>query len=103
MGTPADLTIAIPGSGPPVAVPDTAGSDPVPMDDDTIYQPVIAYFTCIQNNIAQITSGNTLQVMREAEQRHLQIMQGVVDSIKNDYGQTSSSKRNKSMNKDRRK
>jgi len=27
MGTPADLTLAIPGSGPPVAVPDTAGGD----------------------------------------------------------------------------
>ena len=65
------------------------------MDDDTIYQPVIAYFTFIQNNIAQITSGNTQQVMREAEQRHLQIMQGVVDSIKNDYGQTSSFIQNK--------
>jgi hypothetical protein len=65
------------------------------MDEDTIYQPVIAYFTFIQNNIAQITSGNTQQVMREAEQRHLQIMQGVVDSIKNDYGQTSSFIQNK--------
>ena len=94
MGTPADLSLAIPGSGPPVAVPDPAGSNPVPIDD-TIYQPVVVYFTCIQNNIAQITSGNTQQVMREAEQRHLQIMQGVVDSIKNDYGQTSSFIQNK--------
>ena len=83
MGTPADLSLAIPGSGPPVTVPDPAGSDPVPMDDDTIYQPVVAYFTFIQNSIAQITSGNTLQVMREAELRHLQIMQGVVETIKN--------------------
>ena len=79
MGTPADL----PGSGPPVTVPDPAASDPVPMDDDTIFQPVVACFTFIQNNIAQITSGNTLQVMREAELRHLQIMQGVVETIKN--------------------
>ena len=57
----------------------------MPMDEETIYQPVVAYFTFIQNNLAQITSGNTLQVMREAEQRHLQIMQGAVDSIKNDW------------------
>ena len=57
----------------------------MPMDEETIYQPVAAYFTFIQNNLAQITSGNTLQVMREAEQRHLQIMQGAVDSIKNDW------------------
>ena len=55
------------------------------MDEDTIYQPVIAYFTFIQNNLAQITSGNALQVIREAEQRHLQIMHGVVDSIKNEW------------------
>ena len=85
MGTPADLTLAIPGSGLSVAVPDTAGGDSMPMDEETIYQPVVAYFTFIQNNLAQITSGNTLQVMREAEQRHLQIMQGAVDSIKNDW------------------
>jgi len=55
------------------------------MDEDTIYQPVVAYFTFTQNNLAQITSGNALQVMREAEQRHLQIVHGVVDSIKNDW------------------
>ena len=50
MGTPTDLTLAIPGSGPPVAVPDTAGDDSEPMDENTIYQPVVAYFTFIQNN-----------------------------------------------------
>ena len=54
----------------------------MPMDDDTIYQPVVAYFTFIQNSITQITSGNTLQVTRKAEQRHLQITQGVVETIK---------------------
>ena len=55
------------------------------MGEDTIYQPVIAYFTFIQNNLSQISSGNTLTVTREAEQRHLQIMHGVVGSIKNDW------------------
>ena len=84
-GAPTNLPLTIPGSGPPVAVPDTAGGNSEPMDEDTIYQPVIAYFTFIQNNLAQITSGNALQAMREAEQRHLQIMHGVVDSIKNDW------------------
>ena len=74
-----------PRSGPPVAVPSTAGGNSEPMDEDTIYQPVVAYFTFTQNNLAQITSGNALQVMREAEQRHLQIVHGVVDSIKNDW------------------
>ena len=42
------------------------------------------YFTFIQQNLSQITSGNTIQVMREAEQRSLEIMQGVVDSIRNE-------------------
>ena len=85
MGTPSDIPLAIPGSDPPDAVHIIAGDDSEPMDDNTIYQPVVAYFTFTQNNLAQITSGNTLQAMREAEQRHLQIMHGVVDSIKNDW------------------
>ena len=42
MGTPSDLPLAIPGSGPPVAVPNTAGEDSEPMDEDVIYQPVVA-------------------------------------------------------------
>jgi len=68
-----------------VAVPNVAGGDSAPMDEETMYQPVAAYFTFIQNNMSQITSGNTLQVMREAEQRHLQIMHGVVDSIRSEW------------------
>ena len=83
MGTPSDIPLAIPGSDLPDAVHIIAGDDSEPMDDDTIYQPVVAYFTFTQNNLAQITSGNTLQAMREAGQRHLQIMHGVVDKIKN--------------------
>ena len=62
-----------------------AGGNSEPMDDETMFQPVVAYFTFIQNNLSQITSGNTLQVMREAEQRHLQIMHGVVDSIRSEW------------------
>ena len=86
MGTPTDHPLAVPGSGPSaVAVPNIAGGNSEPMDDETMFQPVVAYFTFIQNNLSQITSGNTLQVMREAEQRHLQIMHGVVDSIRNEW------------------
>ena len=86
MGTPIDHPLAVPGSGPSaIAVPNVAGGNPEPMDDETMFQPVVAYFTFIQNNLSQITSGNTLQVMREAEQRHLQIMHGVVDSIRNEW------------------
>ena len=90
MGTPTNLPLTIPGSGPPVAVPDTAGGNSEPMDADTIYQPVIEYCTFIQNNLAQTTSGNTLQVMREAEQSY---------PIKNDSGRTGSPNRSKSMSK----
>ena len=50
MGAPADLPLAVPGSGPIVAVPNAAGGDSEPMDDETMYQPVVAYFTFIQNN-----------------------------------------------------
>ena len=86
MGTPTDLPLAVPGSGPStVAVPNVAGGNSAPMDEETMFQPVVAYFTFIQNNMSQITSGNTLQVMREAEQRHLQIMHGVVDSIRSEW------------------
>ena len=86
MGTPADHPLAVPGSGPStVAVPNIAGGNPVPMDDEVMNQPVVAYFTFIQNNMTQISSGNALQVMREAEQRHLQIMHGVVDPIRSEW------------------
>ena len=84
MGTPNDLSLAVPGSGPPVAVPAIAGSNPEPMEDDSIRQPVVAYFTFIQNNLAQLTSGNAQQVMREAEQRHMQIMNEVILGLRNE-------------------
>jgi hypothetical protein len=51
------------------------------MDDEVLYQPVVAYFTFSQNNLSQITGGNALQVMREAEQSHFQIMNGVVENL----------------------
>ena len=86
MWTPTDHPLAVPGSGPSaIAVPNVARGNSEPMDDETMFQPVVAYFTFIQNNLSQITSGNTLQVMREAEQRHLQIMHGVVDSIRSEW------------------
>ena len=48
MGTPSDLPLAIPGTGPP-AIPASAGGDPVPMDDVVMSQPVVAYFTFIHS------------------------------------------------------
>ena len=51
MGTPTDLPLAIPGTGPPAVPSHPAGVDPVPMADVVMSQPVIAYFTFIQNNL----------------------------------------------------
>ena len=57
----------------------------MPMDDVVMSQPVIAYFTFIQNNLNQLTGGNAQQVMREAEQRHLQIMNEVLQGLRNEF------------------
>ena len=51
MGTPNDRSLAVTGSGPVVAATGIAGSNPEPMDDDSIRQPVVAYFTFIQNSL----------------------------------------------------
>ena len=84
MGSPPDLPLVIPGTGTP-PVPTSAGGDSVPMDDVVMSQPVIAYFTFIQNNLNQLTGGNAQQVMREAEQRHLQIMNEVLQGLRNEF------------------
>ena len=57
MGTPTDLPLAIPGTGPPAVPTHPARVDPVPMDDVAMSQPVVAYFTFIQNNIQQLYWG----------------------------------------------
>ena len=48
-------------------------------------QPAVAYFTFIQNNIQQLTGGNANQVMREAQQRHPQIMNEVLQGLTNEW------------------
>ena len=53
------------------------------MDDVVMSQPVVAYFSFIQNSIQQLTGGNANQVMREAEQRHLQIMNEALQGLRN--------------------
>ena len=85
MGTPTDILLAIPGTGPPAVPSHPAGTDPVPMDDVAMSQPVVAYFTFLQNNIQQFAGENANQVMREAEQRHLQIMNEVLQSVRNEW------------------
>lgn len=45
MGTPTDLPLAIPGTGPPAVPCYPAGIDRVPMDHVVMSHPVVAYFT----------------------------------------------------------
>ena len=65
----------------------SAGVTAVPMDEDVMQQPVVAYFQFIQNNVQQIQAGNVERVMREAEQRHLEIMQATFDGIRERFQQ----------------
>ena len=64
-----------------------AGVTAVPMDEDVMQQPVVAYFQFIQNNVQQIEAGNVERVMREAEQRHREIMQATFDGIRERFQQ----------------
>ena len=77
--------VAIPGHNSTSAA--SAGVAAVPMDDEEMQQPVIAYFQFIQQNVQHIQAGDVDRVMREAEQRHLQIMQATVDSIRERFQQ----------------
>ena len=65
----------------------SAGVTAVPMDEETLQQPVVAYFQFIQQNVQHMQAGDVDRVMREAEQRHLQIMQATVDSIRERFQQ----------------
>ena len=57
----------------------------VPMDDVVTSQPVTAYFQFIQNNVHQIQAGNVEGVMREAEQRHREIMAATLENVRQQY------------------
>ena len=62
---------------------DAAGVNPAPMtvDEGTFYQPVQAYFQCVQNNLTYINEGNIDAFRREAEERHTQIMEQKVQQL----------------------
>ena len=77
--------VAVPGHNGTDAA--SAGVTAVPMDEDEMQQPVIAYFQFIQQNVQHIQAGDVDRVMREAEQRHRQIMQATVDSIRERFQQ----------------
>lgn len=84
-----------PSSVAPADDANAAGSNAVPIvvdpNDEESRAPMIAYFTFIQNNMAQIQSGNVEAVMNEAENRHREIMQHVVQGYQTAYDRTLAS------------
>ena len=86
MRAPHDLSLAVPGSRPVTATAGQAGSNPEPMEEESMRQPVVAYFSFIQNNLSQLTTCNAQQVSREAEQWHMQIMNEVILGLRNEIG-----------------
>ena len=79
-----DLPLVASGTGPIAPSTGSAGGDTEPMEDESIRQPVVAYFTFVQNNLHQLASGNATQVIREAEQRHMQVMNEVLQNMRNE-------------------
>ena len=68
--------------------PNTAGLNPTPMtiDNDLFVQPVQAYFQFVQNNLFFfLDESNVDQVRREAEERHIHIMEQMVQQLRSDF------------------
>ena len=82
---PVNAAIAPGPSSATNAVPASVAA--VPMDEDTMQQPVIAYFQFIQNNVQHIQAGDVERVMQEAEQRHREIMQSMFEGIRAQFQQ----------------
>ena len=82
---PVNAAIAPGPSNATNAVPASVAA--VPMDEDTMQQPVIAYFQFIQNNVQHIQAGDVERVMQEAEQRHREIMQSMFEGIRAQFQQ----------------
>ena len=64
-----------------------AGLNPMPMtvDQDIFVQPVQAYFQFVQNNLLFLDESNIDQVRREAEERHTQLMEQMVQQLRSDF------------------
>ena len=64
-----------------------AGLNPAPMtvDQDIFVQPVQAYFQFVQNNLLFLDESNIDQVRREAEERHTQLMEQMVQQLRSDF------------------
>jgi hypothetical protein len=77
---PATVSVVPTGSA-SAAMP--AGPNPTPMtvDDGIFHQPVQAYCQFAQNNLTDINEGNIGLFRQEAEERHSQIMEQMVQQL----------------------
>lgn len=75
----------VPQTNAPAAIP--AGLTPTPMtvDQDIFVQPVQAYFEFVQNNLLFLDESNIDQVRREAEERHTQLVEQMVQKLRSDF------------------
>jgi hypothetical protein len=70
-----------------VPVTNQAGTNPTPMtvDDGIFYQPVQACFQFVQNHLLYMNKSNIDLFRHEAEERHSQIMEQMVQQLCTDY------------------
>ena len=78
-------TSMVPATDAPAVNP--AGLTPTPMtvDQDIFVQPVQAYFQFVQNNCLFLDESNIDQVRTEAEERHTQLMEQMVQQLCGDF------------------
>ena len=64
-----------------------AGLTPTPMtvDEGIFYQPVHTYFQFVQNNLMFLDERNIDHIRREAEERHTQLMEQMVQQLRTDF------------------
>ena len=72
----------IPRTGFPA--PNPARTNPMTVDEGFFYQPVQAYFQFVQNNLTYINEVNVDLFRQEAEERHSQIMEQMVQQLYQD-------------------
>ena len=55
---------------------------PMTLDEAIFYQPVQAYFRFVQNNLLFLDESNIDHIRREAEERHTQLMEQMVQQLR---------------------
>lgn len=57
---------------------------PMAVDEGIFYQPVQAYFQFVQNNLMFLDESNSDHIRREAEERHIQLMEQMVQQLRSE-------------------